>query len=215
MMWLLFIYFATISVVAGVLTVSLRNAVHCALALLTLLFHIAGLFVMLNAEFLAAVQIIVYAGAILILYLFVLMLMNLKTEEQHLHKKHSTVLYASLILLGELLILLMLSPFGGTLGTATPEIVLQTGPSHAVGITMFSDYLLLFEIVGIFLLGAVIGAIVLAKTPVKAETQEPVNTPQPKNHHDDSSFRLCCRQCHSVYDRIDRRPHPTQLSLLS
>ncbi|TFG65792.1 MAG: NADH-quinone oxidoreductase subunit J, partial [Nitrospirales bacterium] len=80
-MWLLFIYFATVSVVAGVLTVSLRNAVHCALALLTLLLHMAGLFVMLNAEFLAMVQIIVYAGAILILYLFVLMLMNLKTEE--------------------------------------------------------------------------------------------------------------------------------------
>ena len=55
MMWLLFIYFATISIVAGVLTVTLRNAVYCALALLTLLLHMAGLFVMLNAEFLAAV----------------------------------------------------------------------------------------------------------------------------------------------------------------
>ena len=87
------------------------------------------------------------------------------------------MLFASLGLLGELLILLMLSPYGGVIGTATPEVVLQTGPSHAVGITMFSDYLLLFEIVGIFLLGAVIGAIVLAKTPVKTETQEPANTP--------------------------------------
>ncbi len=177
MMWLLFIYFATVSLVAGVLTVSLRNAVHCAMALLTLLLHMAGLFVMLNAEFLAMVQIIVYAGAILILYLFVLMLMNLKTEEQHLHKKHSYVLFASIGLLAELLILLMLSPYGGTLGTATPEVILNTGPSHAVGITMFSDYLLLFEIVGIFLLGAVIGAIVLAKTPPKTDNQEPANTP--------------------------------------
>jgi len=178
-MWLLFIYFATVSVVAGVLTVSLRNAVHCALALLTLLFHIAGLFVMLNAEFLAAVQIIVYAGAILILYLFVLMLMNLKTEEQHLHKKHSYLLFAGMGLFAELLILLLLSPFGGRIGTATPEVVLETGPSHAIGITMFSDYLLLFEIVGVFLLGAVIGAIVLAKTPTKTENQEPANSPTP------------------------------------
>jgi len=153
MMWLLFIYFATVSVVAGVLTVSLRNAVHCALALLTLLLHMAGLFVMLNAEFLAAVQIIVYAGAILILYLFVLMLMNLKTEEQHLHKKYPYLFFAGMIL--------------------------ATGPSHAVGITMFSDYLLLFEIVGIFLLGAVIGAIVLAKTPVKIENPEPANSSTP------------------------------------
>ena len=179
MMWLLFIYFATICLVAGVLTVSLRNAVHCAMALLTLLLHMAGLFVMLNAEFLAAVQIIVYAGAILILYLFVLMLMNLKTEEQHLHKKHSYFLFAAMGLLAELLIRLLLSPYGGKIGTATPEVILETGPSHAVGITMFSDYLLLFEIVGIFLLGAVIGAIVLAKTPAKTENQEPANSLTP------------------------------------
>ena len=77
------------------------------------------------------------------------------------------------------LMLLMLSPFGGTLGTATPEVILHTGPSHAVGITMFSDYLLLFEIVGLFLLGAVIGAIVLTKTPAKPDNQEPVNSPSP------------------------------------
>ena len=179
MMWLLFIYFATVGLVAGVLTVALRNPVHCALALLTLLLHMAGLFVMLNAEFLAMVQIIVYAGAILILYLFVLMLMNLKTEEQHLHKKHSFLLFAGIGLLGELLILLLLSPFGGTIGTATTEVILNTGPSHAVGITMFSDYLLLFEIVGILLLGAVIGAIVLAKTPANTDNQEPVNSSTP------------------------------------
>ncbi|MFZ1746845.1 MAG: NADH-quinone oxidoreductase subunit J [Nitrospirales bacterium] len=172
MMWLLFGYFATVSVVAGVLTVALRNAVHCALALLTLLLHVAGLFVLLNAEFLFAVQIIVYAGAILILYLFVLMLMNLKTEEQHLHKKYAFLVFAGTAIFGELLILLLQSPYGGAIGAATPDLILQTGPSHAIGITMFSDYLLLFEVIGIFLLGAVIGAIVLAKTPAKTNSQE-------------------------------------------
>ncbi|GJL60277.1 MAG: NADH dehydrogenase subunit J [Nitrospirales bacterium] len=172
MMWLLFGYFATVSVVAGVLTVALRNAVHCAMALLTLLLHVAGLFVLLNAEFLFAVQIIVYAGAILILYLFVLMLMNLKTEEQHLHKKYAFLVFAGTAIVGELLILLFQSPYGGVIGAATPDLVLQTGPSHAIGITMFSDYLLLFEVIGIFLLGAVIGAIVLAKTPAKTAPQE-------------------------------------------
>jgi NADH-quinone oxidoreductase subunit J len=179
MMWLLFAYFATVSIVAGVLTVALRNAVHCALALLTLLLHVAGLFVLLNAEFLFAVQIIVYAGAILILYLFVLMLMNLKTEEQHLHKKYAFLLFAGTGVFGELLILLLQSPYGGAVGTATPDLILQTGPSHAIGITMFSDYLLLFEIIGIFLLGAVIGAIVLAKTPAKTDPQEPAHSPMP------------------------------------
>src|SRR2546427_3349423 len=84
-----FAYFALVSIVAGVLTVALRNPVHCGIALLALLGHIAGLFVLLHAEFLAVVQIIIYAGAILILYLFVLMLLNLKTEERYFHHRRS------------------------------------------------------------------------------------------------------------------------------
>src|SRR5437899_12025553 len=71
-----FVYFAVVSVASAVLTVALRNPVQCGIALLSLLGHIAGLFVLLHAEFLAAVQIIIYAGAILILYLFVLMLLT-------------------------------------------------------------------------------------------------------------------------------------------
>jgi len=78
-----FAYFALVSIVAGVLTVALKNPVHCGLALLALLLHVSGLFVLLNAEFLWAVQVIVYAGAILVLYLFVLMLLNLKTDERY------------------------------------------------------------------------------------------------------------------------------------
>lgn len=169
MIYLLFAYFATVSIVAGVMTVALRNPVHCGLSLLALLLHVAGLFILLNAEFLFAVQIIVYAGAILVLYLFVLMLLNLKTEEQYLHKKYPLMLFAGIAILGELLILLFQSPYGGAKGKATTEVVLNTGPSHAIGITMFSDYLLLFEIVGVFLLGAIIGAIVLAKNPTSPE----------------------------------------------
>ena len=167
-MVVLFTYFATVSIVAGVMTVAFRNPVHCGLALLTVLLHVAGFFVLLNAEFLFAVQIIVYAGAILVLYLFVLMLLNLKTEEQYLHRKYAFLLFVGVGILGELLILMLQSSYGGAKGTASPQVVLETGPSHAVGITMFSDYLLLFEIVGVFLLGAIIGAIVLAKTPTIA-----------------------------------------------
>ncbi len=172
MTWLLFGYFSAISIVAGILTVSLRNAVHCALALLTLLLHMAGLFVLLNSEFLAMVQIIVYAGAILILYLFVLMLLSLKTDDQHLHKRYAFLLYGGMFIFVELLIFLLQSPWGGKQGTATPEVILRTDHSHAIGLTMFSDYLLLFEIVGIFLLGAVIGAIVLVKTPATPDRGE-------------------------------------------
>jgi NADH-quinone oxidoreductase subunit J len=166
-----FVYFSLVSIVAGVLTIAFRNPVHCGLALLTLLLHVAGLFVLLNAEFLFAVQIIVYAGAILVLYLFVLMLLNLKTEERYLHTRYAVILFAAAGICGELLLLVLRSPFGGLKGDAPAEAVLKEGASAAVGIKMFSDYLLPFEIVGVFLLGAIIGAIVLAKTPTAVDAE--------------------------------------------
>jgi NADH-quinone oxidoreductase subunit J len=166
-----FAYFSVMSILAGVFTVALKNPVHCGLALLTLLLHVAGLFVLLNAEFLFAVQIIVYAGAILVLYLFVLMLLNLKSDERYLHSRYLVILFAAIALAAELLLLVMRSPFGGSKGDAPAEAVLQGGASYAVGIKMFGEYLLPFEIVGIFLLGAIIGAIVLAKTPSEVEQE--------------------------------------------
>ncbi len=168
MIYLLFGYFAVVSILSGVAVIAARHPVHSGLSLLSLLLHVAGLFVLLNAEFLFAVQIIVYAGAILVLYLFVLMLLNLKTEEQYLHARWPYFVFAGAGILGELLVLLWQTPYGGAKGAVTTDAVVRTGPSHAVGLTMFSDYLLLFEIVGVFLLGAIIGAIVLAKTPSNA-----------------------------------------------
>ncbi len=79
---IVFFYFASVIVVTAALVVALRNPVYNALALLVMFFHVAGLFVTLHAEFLAVIQILVYAGAILVLYLFVVMLLNLKREER-------------------------------------------------------------------------------------------------------------------------------------
>lgn len=167
-----FAYFSVVSILAGVFTVALKNPVHCGLALLTLLLHVAGLFVLLNAEFLFAVQIIVYAGAILVLYLFVLMLLNLKSDERYLHSRYAIMLFAAVAVCAELLLLVVRSPFGGSKGDAPAEAILQNGASYAVGIKMFGEYLLPFEIVGVFLLGAIIGAIVLAKTPTTADAEQ-------------------------------------------
>jgi len=164
-----FAYFALVSIVAGVLTVALRNPVHCGIALLALLGHVAGLFVLLHAEFLAAVQIIIYAGAILILYLFVLMLLNLKTEERVLHRRHAWYIVGVSGVTVEFLLLLLASSYAGAKGEATAAAVEEVGNSTAIGILMFSEYLLPFEIVGVFLLGAIVGAIVLAKTPTQAD----------------------------------------------
>ncbi len=160
-----FTYFALVSMAAGVLTVTLRHPVHCALSLLALLMHVSGLFILLNAEFLWAVQVIVYVGAILVLYLFVLMLMNLKTDERYFHSSALYILGPAVLGAGYVLYLLLRSPFDGAKGDTPATAVLQDGDTYAVGIKMFSDHLLQFEIVGIFLLGAIIGAIVLAKTP--------------------------------------------------
>ena len=167
----LFAYFAFVSIAAGMLTVSLRNPVHCGIALLALLGHVAGLFVLLHAEFVAVVQIIIYAGAILILYLFVLMLLNLKTEERYFHRRHAWYVVGVGALTVELLLVLLASQYGGVKGPAPAEAVEEVGNSMAIGILMFSDYLLPFEIVGIFLLGAIVGAIVLAKTPTRADLE--------------------------------------------
>jgi len=169
MMSVFFAYFALMSIAAAALTVSLRHPVHCGLALLTLLLHVSGLFVLLNAEFLWAVQVIVYAGAILVLYLFVLMLLNLKTDERYFHSSYPYVIGPAAPGSLYVLYLLLQSPFEGAKGDAPASAILEGGDTYAVGIKMFSDYILQFEIVGIFLLGAIIGAIVLAKTPKAME----------------------------------------------
>ena len=170
-----FAYFSLVSIVAAVLTVAWRNPVHCGLALLTLLLHVAGLFVLLNAEFIFAVQVIVYAGAILVLYLFVLMLLNLKTEERYLHSRRAVTVFIAMsaVLGASLVVLAWLSPFGGLKGDAPAGVLVKEGESYALGIKMFSDYLLPFEIIGVFLTGAIIGAIVLAKTPTRADEEQP------------------------------------------
>ncbi len=167
-----FAYFSLASIVSGVLTVGLKNPVHCGLALLSLLLHVSGLFLLLNAEFIWAVQVIVYAGAILVLYLFVLMLLNLKTSEVHFHRKFSFFLIPSLLGGIYLLGLLFTSSFTGAKGDTPGDLIVTSGGTFALGITMFSEYLLQFEIVGVFLLGAIVGAIVLAKTPRSAEGSE-------------------------------------------
>src|SRR5512147_1384028 len=77
---LIFLYFAAVILASAVLMITRRNPIHSVMFMLLLFFHIAGVFVLLNAEFLAAVQLIVYAGAILILYLFVVMLLNVDKE---------------------------------------------------------------------------------------------------------------------------------------
>jgi NADH-quinone oxidoreductase subunit J len=160
-----FLYFAGIIVLTAVLVVALRNPVYSALSLLILFFHVAGLYVTLHAEFLAAVQIIVYAGAILVLYLFVVMLLNVKREERY----HAQLPIAALLgatILTEVLLLTVhqsFAPGGETPGLVRPAVEALEGNTETIGEVLYSTYLFPFEVASLILLVAMIGAIILAK----------------------------------------------------
>ncbi len=159
-----FFYFAGATLLSSILTVGLRNPIHCTVALLSALLHVAGLFILLHAEFIAAIQIIIYAGAVLVLYLFVLMLLNLKQAETVLTKQFGFALFFAAVLLGEILLALFQSPLLGKT-EATP---IHNGNTESIGTALFTSYLLPFEVVGILLLGGIVGALVLAKqTPAR------------------------------------------------
>jgi NADH-quinone oxidoreductase subunit J len=141
-----------------------RNPVHCALLLVGVLLSVSGLFVLLHAPFIAALQVIVYAGAIMVLFLFVVMLLNVKAEGAILTPggaKGFGILFALLAfveLLGT-----VLPPAGKSSGL--PEAVLPEGfgSPAAIGRILYTVWLFPFEITSILLLVAVVGAVVLAK----------------------------------------------------
>jgi len=163
---LFFGYFAGMIAITAMLVVALRNPVYSALSLLVMFFHVAGLFITLHAEFLAAVQVIVYAGAILVLYLFVVMLLNVK-QDDHYHSQWRIAACVCVPLLIEFIVLLS----GGTgdpssrpLQSEHPAIAVDN--TLAIGEILFSTYLFPFEVASLVLLVAMIGAIVLAKRDI-------------------------------------------------
>jgi len=163
---LFFFYFSSVVILSSVLTVGLKNPIHSTVALLSTLLHVAGLFILLHAEFIAAIQIIIYAGAILVLYLFVVMLLDLKQTETILTRQFQVALFFGAVLLCEILLALLQAPLSGiaTISRVTPNY----NNTESIGVALFTDYLLQFEVVGVLLLGGVVGALVLAKqTPTK------------------------------------------------
>lgn len=161
---LFFLYFAAVIVLTAALVVALRNPVFSALSLLILFFHVAGLYVTLHAEFLAAVQIIVYAGAILVLYLFVVMLLNVKREERF-HLQWPIAPLVGITILTEVVLLIVQNRIESapTPGGAADGTVETVGNTEAIGEVLYSTYLFPFEVASLILLVAMIGAIILAK----------------------------------------------------
>ncbi len=161
-----FFYFAFAIAAAAVCVVAVRNPIYSALALLVMFFHVAGLFVTLHAEFLAAVQIIVYAGAILVLYLFVVMLLNLRKDDRY-HRQWPIAAAVGGTLFIEAVILTAMNGWTRpAAATGTETTIGGTSNSGAIGDVLYSTYLFPFEVASLILLVAMIGAIILAKKDI-------------------------------------------------
>ncbi len=157
-----FYVLATVAVASAVLLVLFRNPVYSALSLVATLFAVAGLFVLLNAYFLAAVQIIVYAGAVMVLFLFVIMLLNLGHPET-LEPMTSRYRGTAILFLCALLVAHLGAMGARQLGPPAENEALLTENVPTIGKLLYTDFLFPFEVASLILLVALIGVVVLVK----------------------------------------------------
>ena len=169
----LFYVFGAIAVASALAVITLRNVVHSAVALAATLLSVAGIFLTLRAEFLAGVQVIVYVGGILVLFVFVIMLISIEkaVHERQFNRQWIIALVTALLLVGQLSFVLWSGKDSLVLAEPRPaESVLGvTGNTQLVGETLYGNYLLPFEIASILLLVAIIGSVALAKKKTAAE----------------------------------------------
>jgi len=166
---LFFGYFATAIIVLSILVVTRRNPVHSVMWMLLLFFHIASMYLFLNAEFIAAIQVIVYAGAILVLFLFVVLLLNLREEiktNRFIGSWPAGLMISAAILFG--IITAVRSFVPGPAGKYTVALIQQETHAKVLGEVLYTDFLFPFEIASLILLVAIIGAIVLAKKKMRS-----------------------------------------------
>ncbi|HWR13854.1 MAG TPA: NADH-quinone oxidoreductase subunit J [Terriglobales bacterium] len=157
----LFIIFGAICVAGAINLLAQKHPINSALSLVVVMGALAGLYLLLGAEFLAAVQVIVYAGAIMVLFVFVIMLLN-AGEEEHSRGSRIALLFGipGMIILSVLTtwIVLKSNPSGETVGVGS-----LYGSAKGIGRLLFGDFLLPFEITSVLILIAIMGAVVLAR----------------------------------------------------
>jgi NADH-quinone oxidoreductase subunit J len=158
----LFLLFGAIAVCGAILVVTRKHPMSSALYLILTLFAVAALFVLRQAHFLAAIQVIVYAGAIVVLFIFVIMLINVPEDRLPVERRTAFrilgVVAAGLLILEGAVLARRFAP--------SPASNVDAGSVQAIGKALFTDYLLAFEITSVLLLAAVIGAITLAKKKI-------------------------------------------------
>jgi NADH-quinone oxidoreductase subunit J len=165
---IVFYTLAAVAVAGALGVIGFKNPVHAAMSLLLTFLAVAGLFVLQRAELIAAVQVLVYAGGVMVLFLFVIMLVNVRTlpAQQHYVRRLVPVAVVISLLVAGLVGAGALASFRGVAGPIGPLVSVEgtiMGNTEAVGWSLYRDYLLPFEVVSIVLLVAMIAAIVMGR----------------------------------------------------
>ena len=160
---ILFYALSAFAIFSAIMVLVSKNPIHSVLWLILTFFAISGHYVLMNAQFLAIVNIIVYAGAIMVLFLFVIMLMNIKQE--HEQKKHLLVKFIG-VLSGGSFLLLLVALVKQTIQLQGRNVLLKDGDIgliHPLGKALFTDFVVPFEISSVLFLSAMVGAVIIGK----------------------------------------------------
>lgn len=164
----LFYGFASAAVISAVFVVTKKNPVASGMSLVVTFFSISGIYVLLNSHFIAIMQVLVYAGAIMVLILFVIMLLNLRPADIKLSSrtvsKAALLFFIVLIMCISLITIVSAGRFSGDKGGITPEIISESGSVQIIARAMFSKYLLPFELVSLLITVAIIGVVILSRS---------------------------------------------------
>ncbi len=160
-----FLFFAAVAVASALLVVIARSPIHSALALMVCLVQVAALFILLGSPFLAVIQIFVYIGAVMVLFLFVIMMLDVREAARVRFLASGTLpTLVVLVLLGAEMLILLLGSERFPASPAGGEGALGAGSLERLSTTLFTDYLFPFEVASVILLVALVGAIVLARS---------------------------------------------------
>ena len=166
---IIFSVFGVICVAGAVNLLVQRHPINSALSLVVVMGALAAEFLLLGAEFVAAVQVIVYAGAVMVLFVFVIMLLNAGEEEHTQGSRVARLIGIPGMLVGSLLMAWVLLEHSGTQSVAAGAL---PGPPKTIGWLLFHDYLLPFEVTSVLVLIAIMGAVVLATRPESVQRKK-------------------------------------------
>ena len=167
MQLLMFYFFSAGAIISALLMVTQKMPVRAAMSLIATMSFVAGLYVLLDAHLIAVLQLIVYAGAIMVLFLFVIMLLNVDQKEGQTAKNAVLLQFIAIMVVGITLVTAVSLFKDDSVLSAFGNVADQFGTTKAVGQLLFTNFLLPFEIASVLLLAAIVGAVILAKRRIR------------------------------------------------